>query len=180
MYESAWDVPATSHVRMRLVFGCCAGGVAELRHVGLRLEHEHRDGQVGADAQIGGTSAAGACDGRPAQRSARAAPAVNEDPVEGLGQRLEGVSEGGQVERRLGLADGDDVLGMQAGEDGGVLRPGAAHGLPGRRCPGRTGHPGDGGCRSETALVRSARGWPLVLVIPVPPSTPSAWAETPT
>ena len=40
---------------MRSVLGCCAGGVAQLDQIGLRLEHEDRDVEIGADPQVRGT-----------------------------------------------------------------------------------------------------------------------------
>ena len=108
--------PRADAPRVRLL----RGRVAELRHVGLRLEHEHRYGQVGADPQ-GGRTGTVARDRCPTQRSAGAAPAMNENPIEGLGQRLDGVREGGQVERRLGFADGDDVRGWRPAKTWGDL-----------------------------------------------------------
>ena len=44
-------------------------------------------------------------DRRPVERGTRAAPAVDEDAVKGVGDGLERVGEGRQVEGRLGLAD---------------------------------------------------------------------------
>ena len=95
--------------------GLAGRGIAQLDEVGLGLEHEHRDGQVGADpdapVDVGGDAVL-------VRRRGPAAPGVDEDPLIGGVERLDGVGVGGQVEGRLRLADGQDVGGSQAAQRG--------------------------------------------------------------
>ena len=106
----ARHLPGSDTGRVRLPRRC----VAELGNVGLRLEHEDRDRQIGADPDIIGHALRP--QEVPIQRSSRTKPAVDEDAVEGVRPWLDGIGERRQVGGRLRLADGDEVLGLQASE----------------------------------------------------------------
>ncbi len=69
------------------------------------------------------TVAGGLAAGSSPNVAAGVAAAVDEEAVEGLGEGLDPVGVADEAERRLGLADGDDLFGLQPVE--GIDRPGA-------------------------------------------------------
>ena len=90
--RGAGHLPRADTTRVGLLRRC----VAQLDEVRLRLEHEDRDGQVGPDAEAGRECAPKVIADR--QGAPPSAPAMDEDPVKGVGGRLQRVGEGRQVE----------------------------------------------------------------------------------
>ena len=95
-----------------------AGGVVvqDAEHIGLGLHDDRRHVEVGA--QQGGRAEDGRGDvdaaiGR-AERRTRPATAVDQEPVEGVGQGLHTVRVGRQRERRLRFADGEHTIDLEA------------------------------------------------------------------
>ena len=110
--------------------------------VGLGLDDEHRHVEVGRGwswARRPG-SRRGRCSRRRPSGAGAAAPAVHQEPVERLGERLHAVDVGGQRERRLRLAHGEDLLGLEVAER--PRRRWTRSRRPGCTCRRRTASPG--------------------------------------
>ena len=91
---SARDFPRPDEIGV----GLLGRGVTELDQVRLGLEHEDRNLQVGPDPR--GVAALDR-DRTSVDRGGGPATAVNEDAIEGIAQRLDGVGVGRQVDGGL-------------------------------------------------------------------------------
>ena len=105
-----------------VVVGLSGGGRVELDDVALGVELDERGGVVGADQR---RERAGRDESAPERRGGDR-PTHGQEPVEGVGERLDGVDVGVDAERGLGVAGSDDLLGGEAPEQRGRV---GGHGL---------------------------------------------------